>query len=462
MDSPVIQVRLKGRVLQTLPFQGDVLRIGRMKENDIVINNVSVSRFHAVLKRENGRVILEDAGSQNGCYVNGTRIASSILLKPDDEVLIGKHQLVLSEGEAQDASSPEAAASVDPQEDLLAPAEPEGLEVEEEALEAPSPVARDAAEEDAPAETLSASDLGEASGAGVFESDLEADLAAAEPGTEVAVDSGDDGAEPMDEKPEEGRVERVEPPEPVIAEIQSPEEPTWYAGLIIQREGKLDRIISWDRDRLTVGCSSECDIFLDQPEVSRRHAMFVREAEGYEVRDLESINGVLVNGEKTKCRRLEVGDTVKIEGFELVFLLDRRPIDEEIATDELATPVAAGAEEGFDMEMSSENLPIGPNTTNPKVVEEPLEPVEVAEEMPEDVLSGLDDPEDKEIVEVEAVSRPPLDVEDSAVPVVTDHVLTLELRVRVEDLPEPLRAALAGVDGRDLKLPAEIVLKTDA
>jgi len=48
------------------------------------------------------------------------------------------------------------------------------------------------------------------------------------------------------------------------------------------------------------------------------------------------------------------------------------------------------------------------------------------------------------------------------VPVVTDHVLTLELRVRVEDLPEPLRAALAGVDGCDLKLPAEIVLKTDA
>jgi pSer/pThr/pTyr-binding forkhead associated (FHA) protein len=440
MDSPVIQVRLKGRVLQTLPFQGDVLRIGRMKENDIVINNVSVSRFHAVLKRENGRVILEDAGSQHGCYVNGTRIASSILLKPDDEVLIGKHQLVLSEGEAQDASSPEAA--------------PRG---KSDAWDASSTYFFDA---EVQAKMLEGSGSPPPAAASVDpQEDL---LAPAEPGTEVAVDSGDDGAEPMDEKPEEGRVERVEPPEPVTAEIQSPEEPTWYAGLIIQREGKLDRIISWDRDRLTVGCSSECEIFLDQPEVSRRHAMFVREAEGYEVRDLESISGVLVNGEKTKCRRLEVGDTVKIEGFELVFLLDRRPIDEEIATDELATPVAAGAEEGFDMEMSSENLPIGPDTTNPKVVEEPLEPVEVAEEMPEDVLSGLDDPEDKEIVEVEAVSLPPLDVEDSAVPVVTDHVLTLELRVRVEDLPEPLRAALAGVDGCDLKLPAEIVLKTDA
>ena len=67
MDSPVIQLRFKGRLVQTLSFQGDVLRIGRMRENDIVISNASVSRFHAVLKRENGRVILEDTGSENGC-----------------------------------------------------------------------------------------------------------------------------------------------------------------------------------------------------------------------------------------------------------------------------------------------------------------------------------------------------------------------------------------------------------
>ena len=516
MDSPVIQVRLKGRVLQTLPFQADVLRIGRMKENDIVIDNVSVSRFHAVLKRENGQVILEDGGSQNGCYVNGTRIASSILLTPDDEVLIGKHQLVLSEGGAQDASSPEAAprgksdawdasstyfagaevqakmlegsgspppaaASADPQEDLLPPAEPvaddvavesaaalvevaepEAPEVAEEAMEAPSLVAMDVAEEEEPDDAISSSDLGGASGASLSESEVEEDLVASEPGTEVEVDSGDEDAEPIDEKPEEALAELVESPEPVTAEIPSPEEPTWYAGLIIQCGGKLDRIISWDQDELTVGRSSECEIFLDQPEISRRHAMFVREAGSYEVRDLESINGVLVNGEKTKRRRLEVGDTVKIEGFEFVFLLDRRPIDDEIKTDELATSVAAGAEEGLDMTIISENLPIGSDITNPRVVEEPPAPLEAAEEMPEDGLSGLDDAEYKEIVEVEAVSRSPLEVEDSAVPVVTEDVLTLELRVRVEDLPEPLRAALAGVDGCDLKLPAEIVLKTDA
>jgi pSer/pThr/pTyr-binding forkhead associated (FHA) protein len=473
MDSPVIQVRLKGRVLQTLPFQADVLRIGRMKENDIVIDNVSVSRFHAVLKREKGQVILEDAGSQNGCYVNGTRIASSILLHPDDEVLIGKHQLVLSEEGAQDASSPETAArgksdawdasstyfagaevqakmlegsgsppppeaaSVDPQEDPPLPVEPEVAEVE-----APPQEVEEMADDIA---------VGSA----------EASVEAAEPGTEVEVGSGDDDAVPTDEKPEEGLVELVEPPEPVTAAIQPPEEPSWHAGLIIQRGGKLDRIIRWDQDQLTVGRSGECEVTLDQAEISRRHAMFVREAGKYEVRDLESINGVLVNGEKTKGRRLQVGDTVKIGDFELVFLLDRRRIDDEIETDDLATSVAAGADVGRDVTMVSEDPPIGSDITKPKVVEQPPARVEAAEQMPEDELSGLDDAGEKEIVEVEAVSQP-LETEDTAVPVVTDAVFTLELKVRVEDLPEPLRAALADVDASDLKLPAEIVLKTDA
>ena len=113
MDSPVIQLRLKGRLVQTVSFQGDLLRIGRMRENDIVISNASVSRFHAVLRRENGQVILEDSGSENGCYVNGTRVAGSIALEVGDEIAIGKHQLVLCEGGAEETSPEEAAGPME-------------------------------------------------------------------------------------------------------------------------------------------------------------------------------------------------------------------------------------------------------------------------------------------------------------------------------------------------------------
>jgi pSer/pThr/pTyr-binding forkhead associated (FHA) protein len=529
MESPVIQLRLKGRLLQTLSFQGDVLRIGRMRENDIVISNASVSRFHAVLRRENGQVILEDLGSENGCHVNGTRVASRIALEPGDEILIGKHQLVLSEAGAEDALPEEVAtqgksdawdasntyfvspdeqakmldragsvpeADLEAEDDSLLPAElettageeapaqemeplfddppaesaaalsedaePEPMEVTAEEPEAWTPGASDAAKEDEAAEDASLPSLDETSGESPFAFGIGADLASSERGGKLEVNPEDYDVESIDEEPEDNDEQAVEPAEPPTPEPQSPSEPIWYAGLIIQNEGKLERVISWDGDRLTGGRSRECEIFLDQAEISRRHVMFVREDERYEVRDLDSINGILVNGEKVRRRDLEVGDVVKVEGFELTFLLDRQPIASEIVTDELAAPQAAATEDRFNMTMIGEHLPISSAIADPSTGEEPSALVEEEAEMSEDSLFGADDAEKEELVEVGTVTTPPIEAVGPAAPAVADDVVTFELRVRVEDLPLPLRAALAEVDERDLRLPVELVLRSGA
>jgi pSer/pThr/pTyr-binding forkhead associated (FHA) protein len=547
MDSPLIQLRFKGRLLQTLSFQGDTLRIGRMKENDIVISNASVSRFHALLRREHGRVILEDSGSGNGCYVNGTRIANSVALEPGDEILIGKHQLVLTEAGDEDAppselardekndawdasktyffgagtpaemhedsvSEPAAVTDPEPKDELLVAAAPEAaaeeappeetepetddavvevtdwepiedaepeliedvepeliedvapelIDVSAEAVETWSSETSDAAEEDEPAESVSAPDPGGTGGESPFEFGVDVDLAGSARGIEAELDAGDYDVEPTDEGPKEDGELAAVLAGPAAPEVQSSQEPTWHAGLIIQKQGKLDRIISWDRDRLVAGRSRECEILLNQAEISRRHAMFVREDGCYEVRDLESINGFLVNGEKTRDRTLEVGDVVKIEGFELTFLLDRRPIAGEIKTEEVAVPVAAEAEGGFDMTMIDENLPIDSAVTEPSADQEPLALTEeAAAEIAEDSVFEPGAAEGEELIEVEAISPELSESEDPGVAVVTADVLSFELRVRLEDLPEPLRAALAEVDVGDLRLPVEVVLKTD-
>lgn len=103
MELPIVQILLKGRVLQEVPFRRDTLRIGRMKENDVVINNLAVSRFHAALHRAEHGVELEDLGSENGCYVNGARVRGRVPLGPGDEVRIGKHTLLWRLGEATTA-----------------------------------------------------------------------------------------------------------------------------------------------------------------------------------------------------------------------------------------------------------------------------------------------------------------------------------------------------------------------
>jgi ABC transport system ATP-binding/permease protein len=72
-----------------------VVTIGRAPENNVVLNDLLVSRHHAILRRSGDRWELADLNSANGTYVNGNRI-SSWFIGPDDVVGIGHQLLVLS------------------------------------------------------------------------------------------------------------------------------------------------------------------------------------------------------------------------------------------------------------------------------------------------------------------------------------------------------------------------------
>src|SRR4051812_47425798 len=59
----------------------DVIKLGRNRDNPIVLRGEHVSRFHAEIFRENGRWRLRDCGTINGTYLNGTRIVGTALLE---------------------------------------------------------------------------------------------------------------------------------------------------------------------------------------------------------------------------------------------------------------------------------------------------------------------------------------------------------------------------------------------
>jgi pSer/pThr/pTyr-binding forkhead associated (FHA) protein len=63
--------------------------IGRSSATDIVIDNPSISRQHAVLILNADRVTVKDAESRNGTFVNERRISTEVELTPDDEVRFG-------------------------------------------------------------------------------------------------------------------------------------------------------------------------------------------------------------------------------------------------------------------------------------------------------------------------------------------------------------------------------------
>lgn len=71
----------------------------------------------------------------------------------------------------------------------------------------------------------------------------------------------------------------------------------------------------------TAGRHPDSDLFLDDVTVSRRHAEVDRTPEGYVLRDVGSLNGTYVNGERVERQNLREGDVVQIGLYRLTFLL---------------------------------------------------------------------------------------------------------------------------------------------
>jgi pSer/pThr/pTyr-binding forkhead associated (FHA) protein len=81
-----------GRVGQSFALHGERMTIGRSPDAEIFLDDVTVSRDHAVLVRRSGDWYLDDSGSLNGTYVNRHRIDSH-KLEDGDELQVGKYKL---------------------------------------------------------------------------------------------------------------------------------------------------------------------------------------------------------------------------------------------------------------------------------------------------------------------------------------------------------------------------------
>jgi len=81
-----------GRVGESFPLSGERMTIGRRPDSDVFLDDVTVSRDHALLVRRGSDFYLDDLGSLNGTYVNRHRIESH-RLEDGDELQIGKFKL---------------------------------------------------------------------------------------------------------------------------------------------------------------------------------------------------------------------------------------------------------------------------------------------------------------------------------------------------------------------------------
>jgi FHA domain/zinc-ribbon domain len=91
---PALVVRSGGgRAGEHFLPQGNRTTIGRSPDCDIFLDDVTVSRNHAVLHRDADSFMIEDQGSLNGTFVNRRRVESAEL-EDGDELQIGKYRLI--------------------------------------------------------------------------------------------------------------------------------------------------------------------------------------------------------------------------------------------------------------------------------------------------------------------------------------------------------------------------------
>ena len=99
--------------------------------------------------------------------------------------------------------------------------------------------------------------------------------------------------------------------------------PSHSALLVVRRGPNAGARFLLDADVTTVGRHPDADIFLDDVTVSRRHSEFLRDGAVFQIKDLGSLNGTYLNGDRIDIATLSEGAEVQVGKFRLTFYASR-------------------------------------------------------------------------------------------------------------------------------------------
>ena len=95
--------------------------------------------------------------------------------------------------------------------------------------------------------------------------------------------------------------------------------------IVLQKNGSAKQV-NVTATPFVIGRADSCDLVLDNPLVSRSHAVFEAVGGTMAIRDLHSHNGTYVNGERKESVALNNGDEIKLGSYQIRYLADSGPI----------------------------------------------------------------------------------------------------------------------------------------
>jgi pSer/pThr/pTyr-binding forkhead associated (FHA) protein/tetratricopeptide (TPR) repeat protein len=287
-----------------VPLIRDELTIGRKEGNTIRLTERNVSRRHARLIRSNGSITIEDLNSYNGIRVNGSRIQGRCQIRETDRVQIGDYLIELK-SEAHDKA------------DTLSE---RTIPIERIDPHATTPVPDTVEPNDSAIATtrMSKTDAAAILGSGFV-------TAVTEPISTLS------DTDPNPPPSPGGAPTTVTPPVAAVAHTV-----VANARLVVLSSAFAGREFELDKPAMVIGRTEDNDVCISHRSISRHHAKVVRENGRYAIVDLQSSNGVRVNGEeygKVELRRADVIDLGHVRlrfveaGEDFLFGRDAQAVD---------------------------------------------------------------------------------------------------------------------------------------
>ncbi len=103
-QSSSFQAKIVARLAITQPgsepalmsvIEGQSIRFGRIKGNDVILDDTQVSRFHSVLNASSTGITLTDLSSTNGTFLNGRRVSTPAVVRGGDQITIGSASILV-------------------------------------------------------------------------------------------------------------------------------------------------------------------------------------------------------------------------------------------------------------------------------------------------------------------------------------------------------------------------------
>jgi pSer/pThr/pTyr-binding forkhead associated (FHA) protein len=262
-----------------VPLIRDEITIGRKEGNTIRLTERNVSRRHARIHRTNGTVSIEDLDSYNGIIINGSRIQGRANLGEADRVQIGDYLLELKTDRAAEAGEETGGPATQPMERVDPMA----------TTPVPEPMAETASE------------------------------AATRPIVAAAVPAA------VAATPAAGYAAQAPPPATPVQALADTDSglagrKSSIARLVVLSSNFAGQEFPLDKPASVIGRTDDNDVVVNHRSISRHHAKIVQEQGRYAVVDLQSSNGVRVNGEEYGKVELRRGDVVDLGHVRLRFV----------------------------------------------------------------------------------------------------------------------------------------------